>query len=65
MNLVVRDVNEATARTLDRFAEELEFTSATLVGEPFEVVYTFGATERRSLRAGKPVHVEARSARSL
>lgn len=60
VNLVVRHVNEATARTLDRFAEELEFTSATLVGEPFDVVYTFGATERRSLRAGKPVHVEAR-----
>jgi methyl-accepting chemotaxis protein len=58
-DMTVTHVNRATTATLDEHAVGLALAVETLLGEPFESLYAFSVAEKRTLRAGRPVHVEA------
>jgi methyl-accepting chemotaxis protein len=57
-NLTIRYVNRKTTETVEGLRDELDLPE-NLVGELFDVFHAFSRQDRRSLRSGKSVHVEA------
>jgi methyl-accepting chemotaxis protein len=64
-SLTVRHANKAASDTLERLGDSLELGADGIVGEPFDVIYAFSVPDRRSLRQGKAISVEATLGKEL
>jgi len=58
--LTILYLNGAARRDLETLADAIDVGPDEIVGEPFDVIHAFSQPDRRSLRAGKAVTVEAR-----
>ncbi|MGA7121281.1 MAG: PAS domain-containing protein [Polyangiaceae bacterium] len=58
--LTIQYLNAAARRDLETLADAIDVGPDEIVGEQFDVIHAFSQQDRRSLRAGKAVTVDAR-----
>jgi methyl-accepting chemotaxis protein len=57
--LIIQYANAAARAALEALEGVLELAADKIVGEPFDVIHSFSQSDRRNLRAGKLVTVDA------